>query len=503
MLGFAAVATLGVLARPLLPVDETRYLTVAWEMRIDHNWLVPRLNGELYAHKPPLLFWLINLVWSVFGVSETAARMIGPAFGTAAIGVTGLLARRLWPAIPGSAGRAALVLAGFGTFAIYAGLTMFDSMLTLATLLGILALTTTGAGLRGWLWFGAALAFGALAKGPVILVHLLPLALTAPLWTTTPMRSVIRGLPLAIATGLGLVGLWLVPAILTGGAEYRDAVLWTQSAGRVGGSFGHSQPVWFFLALLPLLLWPWGWSPALWRRAFGLPLCDRGVRLGLIWTGASLLIFSLISGKQAHYLLPTLPGFALLAARALDTAPLRLPLAGLLPAAFGLVCFAVAFGLVPGADLAPLADPLWASLVIGLLLLALAASSLRLAGSSAALLGLGLAVSSSLVFGLSAAGPIYDSAPMAEIIAPHDAAGIAIIDGRYNGEFSFAARLRQPVNTIADLAEAEAWLASHPQGVLIGDLDRPHPATPPVHSLVHRGETFGVWTGASVPKPAS
>jgi 4-amino-4-deoxy-L-arabinose transferase-like glycosyltransferase len=31
--------------RPLLPVDETRYLSVAWEMWLGGNWLVPHLNG--------------------------------------------------------------------------------------------------------------------------------------------------------------------------------------------------------------------------------------------------------------------------------------------------------------------------------------------------------------------------------------------------------------------------------------------------------------------------
>src|SRR5690606_19107016 len=93
---FLGVAVAGVLARPLLPVDETRYLAVAWEMRTGGHWLVPRLNGEIYADKPPLLFWLINLVWSVTGVAEFSARLVGPAFGAATIAATAALARRLW-----------------------------------------------------------------------------------------------------------------------------------------------------------------------------------------------------------------------------------------------------------------------------------------------------------------------------------------------------------------------------------------------------------------------
>ena len=33
---------------PPLPIDETRYLAVAWEMRSTGEFLVPHLNGALY-----------------------------------------------------------------------------------------------------------------------------------------------------------------------------------------------------------------------------------------------------------------------------------------------------------------------------------------------------------------------------------------------------------------------------------------------------------------------
>ena len=55
----AALLAAVVALRPLTPVDETRYATVAWEMWNSGDWLQLRLNGELYGHKPPLLFWLI------------------------------------------------------------------------------------------------------------------------------------------------------------------------------------------------------------------------------------------------------------------------------------------------------------------------------------------------------------------------------------------------------------------------------------------------------------
>ncbi|MBD9528358.1 glycosyltransferase family 39 protein [Paracoccus sp. PAR01] len=292
---FAAISVLGVILRPALPIDETRYLTVAWEMRLSGDWLVPHLNGLTYSHKPPLLFWLINLIWLVTGPSEIAARLVAPAFGLASIWATARLAQRLVPASPDIGGRAALVLTGSLGFSIFAGLTMFDALLTLATVLGVTALTNVQTQARAaWLGFGAALALGALAKGPVILLHLLPVALATPLWAGIGTKQMIKGLALGLLTGLAIVALWLVPALIAGGPEYRHAVLWTQSAGRMVDSFAHQKPFCFFLALAPLLIWPWGWSTTAWRAArLPGPLP--------VWIGATFVIFSLISGKQAHY----------------------------------------------------------------------------------------------------------------------------------------------------------------------------------------------------------
>ena len=56
--------------RPPLPVDETRYLAVAWDMWREGHYLVPHLNGDPYSHKPPMLFWLMTAGWHLFGVND-------------------------------------------------------------------------------------------------------------------------------------------------------------------------------------------------------------------------------------------------------------------------------------------------------------------------------------------------------------------------------------------------------------------------------------------------
>ncbi|MGS0467866.1 ArnT family glycosyltransferase [Cobetia marina] len=68
----------GALARPYLPIDETRYVSVAWEMWHSGHWFVSSMNGAPYADKPVLLFWLIHAGWAVFGVNEVWPKVLMP-----------------------------------------------------------------------------------------------------------------------------------------------------------------------------------------------------------------------------------------------------------------------------------------------------------------------------------------------------------------------------------------------------------------------------------------
>jgi len=115
--------------RPLLPIDETRYMTVAWEMFLRQGWLQPlTVNFEPYHHKPPLLFWLINLSWSVFGISRWAGLIPIVLFSMACVYLTGFLSKRLFPEIQDRQ-RVRLIMAGGVPFVIYGTLVLFDFLL--------------------------------------------------------------------------------------------------------------------------------------------------------------------------------------------------------------------------------------------------------------------------------------------------------------------------------------------------------------------------------------
>ncbi|TNC49441.1 phospholipid carrier-dependent glycosyltransferase [Rubellimicrobium rubrum] len=473
---FAVLCVAFVLLRPLLPIDETRYLTVAWEMWLGGSKLVPHLNGELYGHKPPLLFWLVNAVWSVTGVSELAARLVAPAFGAASVVLTARLARELWPGEKSRAGRAALILATTGVFLVYGSGTMFDTLLTAAVLLAMLALwrLTREGGAQWVLALGAAIALGIYAKGPVVLVHVMPVALLAPLWKQGgkewSMRRHLGRLGLSLFVAMALVALWLGPALILGGAEYREEVLWRQSAGRMVKAFAHERPWWWFLALLPVYLWPWGWSPAALRSlAPRVLLVDPASRFVALWVMTALVAFSAISGKQGHYLLPELPALALLLSRRRPEGSRLWRLPALLPA---LVLSGLGLGValgwiaVPEEQLAMIPAP---ALLASTALVAALAWALWRWPTHVAAWAL-VAPLTLLAFHILAA-PIlagtYDPAPIGRILASHEEADLAIRDSSYHGQFGFAGRLLQPLALLRDEAALAAWAAEHPGGVVV------------------------------------
>lgn len=499
-LAFAGSALLLIGLRPLLPIDETRYLTVAWEMWQGGPKLVPHLNGDLYTHKPPLLFWLIDLVWLVAGVSELAARLVAPAFGLASVVLTGLLARRLWPAAPQRAGAAAVILATTGLFLAYGSLTLFDTMLTTATLAAMLALVALRraaddrAAWRATLGLGAALALGVYAKGPVILVHVAPVALLMPLWAdrdSRPRAGFWYGrLAASFGVALALVALWLGPALILGGPDYRTEVLWKQSAGRMVASFAHDRPFWWFAALLPVYLWPWAWRAeslaALSPRRIR---ADEGGRMVAVWAVAAFVAFSAISGKQIHYLIPELPTVALiLSAGVAGASPRWQRIPVLLTAALILVVAGgVAFGplgpLPPGTLSVPAIETLVAIAIAATL--AVAVFRIRSDLAAFALIAPFTFVAAEVLLSPTLRAG-FDAGPIGRALATHEAAGVAVVDADYQGQFGFAGRLTAPVTELARPEDAAAWAAAHPGGAVLSrqPLDLPALGTYPFNERV-------------------
>jgi 4-amino-4-deoxy-L-arabinose transferase-like glycosyltransferase len=482
------------LVRGPLPIDETRYLTVAWEMWRSGDLVVPHLNGEPYSHKPPMMFWLINGAWALVGPQEWAARAVPAAFLPLSVFLTYRLGAELGGRILG--GHAALTLASMVVFAAYGSAMLFDAMLTAATVAGLIGLVRAARGqaVSGWLIFAASISFGLLSKGPVILLHLIPAALLAPLWAPSPVRWFrwYAFVLLAIAAGIVLPLLWAMRAAEAGGPEFGGALLWQQTAGRVVDSFAHKRPFWFYLPLLPVLIFPWIFSARLWTRRQAIPLWqDAGNwRLPVIMIAVSLLALSLISGKQLHYMLPLMPAAALLIARKITADEARPVEENAFPFLVVIIGLTLLF-----AEHATQFSPVSMSLHDGPGLMLVASGALmwwirkstwQVIPSSAALIVFALLWQCHL--GALAA---YDLRPVAALIEPSKP--VAFV-GNYHGEIGFVARLTRPVDVV-EAGEAAAWREAHRDGTLIARYkgSRPDFADAPALDQPYRGRRLGVW----------
>lgn len=516
-LWFFLTAT-AIATRPVIPVDESRYLGVAWEMWQRGDFLVPHLNGAPYSHKPPLLFWAIHAGWWFFGVSEWWARTVPPLFGLANLFLTAALGRRLWDRATPEAATAPVILTGLFLWTLFTTTLTFDMLVvffTLVALNGVLRARRRD-GLGGWLLIASGIGLGLLAKGPVLLLFVLPPALLAPWWDREP-GSRARGwrwywpLAAAVAAGVAIALAWVLPAAAHGGEEFRRAILFDQTTRRLSTGTIHPEPWWWYAALLPVILFPFSLWPALWRslgRLVRRP-ADAGTRFCLAWALPALLALSTISSKQPHYLLPLFPALALLAARALAPLPsgmrlgrLALPLAGLM--LLGLALASLPFvvraeGKLPDWLFGLGAGP-------GLLLVALAAGALlahrRRVQPTLILTLLSLALFTSIHLGLaSVSTPVYDPRPIANLLGylQHEGHPIAHL-GAYHGQYHFPGRLEQPLEVIAP-RQAVAWLRRHPGGRVVGTTDAPIAAGlgEPELQEPYRGKEVAVWNGASLP----
>lgn len=520
-----------------MPLFSTRTLTVAWEMWHLGEWLLPHQNGAPYSHKAPLLYWLFHAGWFVFGVNDVWPRLVEIALSTLNLWLVARLARQLFPSRPQAAALAPWVLAGSFFYFLYALQIMFDLLVAACALTTLVALTRRDA--RGemapnFVLAAAGLALGLLAKGPVALLHVAFPLLLGPLWLAAARArpgwwyARVAGV---LAGALAVFALWVVPVALNGGEQYRQELLFMQTQGRVVQAFDHARPAWWYLTILPILLFPWFFWPGTWRAALVREQwAEPGMRLLILWLLPTLAAFSLVSGKQAYYLLPQLAGFAVWLAAALamleSRGTSRLAMA---PAACAIIALGALFAALPWLVASGRTDSAvpvafadagagygLAVIVVGAALL-LRANAWVAALPRLALASLLATAILHLQFSVSA-WQRYDLAPAAAVLGQYAAEGRTLARvGRYEGEFHFLARLTEPIVEV-NYDTGQDFAARNPDAVMIDTIHpediRPFPADgpQPLYAAPFRSEQLTLWIAAdwlrwrqslAVPAPAS
>ena len=491
---WALVALLAIFSHGPMPLYSTRTLAVAWEMWNQGHWLVPHINGQPYSEKAPLLFWLIQAGWFVFGVNDIWPRILEVLIGGTQLVLISLLARRLFPSRPWMAKATPWMLLAFAYAFLFGLQIMYDVLLATWTLAALLCLTPkVHRAEPRWLLFGLCIGLGLLTKGPVMLLHVIFPWLLGPLWNDWARqhraRWYGRGV-LALLLGGAMLLAWALPAGFSGGETYRQRLFFTQTAGRVVDKFSagkdlqnHAEPVWFYLLWLPLLLFPFSGWPRIWVAVAGLrrPL-EPGLRFALCWLIPGFIVFSLISGKQLYYPLPELGGIALLMAGAVAVLRERRPALanngwlGTWPLGVGGIVFAILLFALPllvagnylHGDWPVAAAPYsrYFSVVFlltgGLLLLRGRGELRRLA--VAGLIGV-LALNTLFTLTLWTR---WDLRPAAHMLGAAERANhpIAYL-GNYEGQFHFEGRLTRPIAELFGDQAVQDFARAHPDGVIV------------------------------------
>ena len=464
--------------RGFIPYDETRYIAVAWEMWRDNSFFIPRINGEIYADKPPLLFWLIHAGWYLTGVNEWWPRSIPFIFSLFNIFLTRNIAIQLWPGSKKLKQAVPLVLIAMPLWLLYSTPMMFDMLqvfFVLVALTGLLQFHNRN--YSGAILFGAACGLGFLLKGPVIFIYVLPVALTLPFWDKK-FTSGYRNLLLQIFAGLFLSGIiisvWIVPAIHLLGMDQVRELFWHQTAGRVVHATSHSRPFWWYLYFIPLLLFPWFYRIAFIRMITVKPEhVTPQILFCMVWLLTPFFLLSLIDAKQLHYLLPLLPALSIVIAYKLimekDTAANSYWPVGIIYILLGLVLLiklAINFHIHQASWIYEM--PAWWSPV------AIFAGLILVAGkifykSPVVLPAMATLITMFSIYFCVLLGPrpFTDVDHMSHILARLQEKNVPLVNiGSHREQFEFAGRLTRPLDKI-EINEIRTWALEHPDGYIV------------------------------------
>lgn len=307
LLGLVILSTLITpFQRQLFVGDETKYSQVVREMR-SGSFFLPTLQGTPFTHKPPLHFWIVDLLTYPLGLYSIWPFVLPSLL--AFVALLWLLARMEGP---------------LASFVCGTSLMVWGSAQTARMDVGFTALLVLGAWLLQQFWegerrallgSGAAFGLATLLKGPMALV----IAIALFLFERIRRKSAPRGpYALAILLMAAIPLLWFVPAMIQGGNAYTEEVLVKQTAGRAVGSWVHKAAPWYYLTRAPGTLFPWLLILvvaviAVYKRS------DERARFYVSWILAVLVPYSLLSSKLDVYMMALIPPVSLLIGRFLKS----------------------------------------------------------------------------------------------------------------------------------------------------------------------------------------
>ena len=312
--------------------EESRYACAARTMLRDHDWIVPKFNGEVRLVKPILFYWLIaatGKIGTAVGMSLVTAMRLGPlCMGLLTIAAVFLLAQRLFDNSARAGFVAVVVLMSCSEFHKLSREIVIEMTLTACLTwawyfawISLERIAQKAAKFLPLLGFYICLGLACMAKGPLPVAGFVVLPFVAYLILSKQLKALRAaglwwGIPLTI-----LLGFWWFYALAQRGQnEGVHAFFLHENLDRVLGEKDHIHRIpW----LQYLIWWPEGLLPwiiavpamswwLLSKQKLGEPWLVRD-RAKFVFSAlvVAFLVIGLSASKRTLYLLPLYPPFAL------------------------------------------------------------------------------------------------------------------------------------------------------------------------------------------------
>ena len=298
--------------------DEPRYVEVAREMIALKNYIIPHLNGHVYAHKPPMFFWAIAFMFEVFGEFKVwIARLVPAISGFFIVIITYFYASSVFNKKVGFF--SAIILSSTVTMMHLSRRCNIDTLFTLFILIAIYLLHL---GIinkdKQKIYFLLSCVFqgiGVITKGPLAFIFPFFTLLSYCIFTND--RKTLKKTPwfLGLIVILAITCAWLIPAAVTGGKEYIMAIALKHTIGRYAHGINHPRNFFYYFYMFPLDFMPWSFflplviSKGLFNRKEKM---DKNILWFFCWFVINFIFMSFSTEKRGLYLLPLYPAAAII-----------------------------------------------------------------------------------------------------------------------------------------------------------------------------------------------
>jgi len=304
--------------------DEGEYASTTAYMQKNHDYVIPKLNGQYYLEKPILVFWAILGSEKVFGDNAFAIRFPGALSALLVLIFMGYFIGKITKN-PDFTLLTVSAVAFMPLYTMIAKIVETDMELTLFTTLSIIAffVGTESSRPRDKIWYYISWAFmglGFLTKGPVAPAVILPTAFFYALfrrrfWEIFKRCGIIVGIIILIVINLPWYGL----AYYRLGDIFIDKFFGSQILKRgTEVLLGHGGGPFFYIPVILIGAFPFT-APAIVGLFMAIKkffrkreieedsLLDKFVLLSALAVLLVWIVFSIAATKQPNYILPALP----------------------------------------------------------------------------------------------------------------------------------------------------------------------------------------------------